>query len=45
MLQLAEQLSKRLLGTYTQAREDDSTCTHPPIEKLTPAQMAAKEVG
>lgn len=48
ILRLAESLSKRLLGTYTQVRDDDAAApsTNPTsvAVKLSPAQLAAHEV-
>ena len=48
ILQLAESLSKRLLGTYTQIRDDPieaSAATNCADEKLSNAQLAAKGVS
>jgi hypothetical protein len=43
-LSLAESLSQRLLGAYTQVREETVAEQTQP-EKLTPAQTAAKQVS
>ena len=43
-LSLAESLSQRLLGAYTQVREETIAEQVQP-EKLTPAQAAAKQVS
>lgn len=37
-------LSKRLLGTYTQVRDEETLSTSATTEKLSPAQLAAKQV-
>lgn len=44
ILRLAESLSKRLLGTYTQVRDEDVHLNAASTEKPSPAQLAAKEV-
>ena len=46
ILQLAESLSKRLLGTYTQIRDDptEASATACTDDKLSKAQLAAKGV-
>lgn len=44
ILKLAGSLSKRLLGTYTQIRDDKRTTESSNALKQSPAQLAAHEV-
>lgn len=44
VLKLAASLSKRLLGTYTQVRDDEGTPEPFIPSKSSPAQLAAHEV-
>ena len=43
ILRLVESISKRLLGSYTQVRDDEMT-PMPMVAKLSAAQLAAQEV-